>query len=70
MIRSMTGFARRDSPGPWGTLICELRAVNHRYLEVSIRLPEDLRSIENEARRILGTCLLYTSDAADDLQPV
>ena len=53
----MTGFARRDSPGPWGTLICELRAVNHRYLELSIRLPEDLRSIENEARRILGTAL-------------
>jgi uncharacterized protein (TIGR00255 family) len=57
MIRSMTGFARRESPGPWGTLICELRAVNHRYLELSIRLPEDLRSIENEARRILGTAL-------------
>ncbi len=53
----MTGFARRESPGPWGTLICELRAVNHRYLELSIRLPEDLRSIENEARKILGTAL-------------
>jgi uncharacterized protein (TIGR00255 family) len=57
MIRSMTGFARRESPGPWGTLICELRAVNHRYLELSLRLPEDLRSIENEARKVLGAAL-------------
>ncbi|HSQ70606.1 MAG TPA: YicC/YloC family endoribonuclease, partial [Steroidobacteraceae bacterium] len=53
----MTGFARRENPGPWGTLICELRAVNHRYLELSIRLPEDLRSIENEARKSLGATL-------------
>jgi hypothetical protein len=34
MIRSMTGFARRESQGPWGTLTCEIRAVNHRYLEL------------------------------------
>ncbi len=37
MIRSMTGFARRERQGPWGTLTCELRAVNHRYLELSLR---------------------------------
>ncbi len=57
MIRSMTGFARRESAGPWGTLICELRTVTHRYLELSIRLPEDLRNIENEARKVLGAAL-------------
>jgi uncharacterized protein (TIGR00255 family) len=57
MIRSMTGFARQERPGPWGTLICELRAVNHRYLELSLRLPEELRSIENEARQLLGAAL-------------
>ena len=45
MIRSMTGFARRERQGPWGTLTCELRTVNHRYLEVSLRLPEDLRGL-------------------------
>ena len=43
MIRSMTGFARRERQGPWGTLSCELRSVNHRYLELSLRLPDDLR---------------------------
>jgi uncharacterized protein (TIGR00255 family) len=51
----MTGFARCERQGPWGTLACELRAVNHRYLELSLRLPEDLRGIEGAARQLLGT---------------
>ena len=57
MIRSMTGFARRERQGPWGTLTCELRSVNHRYLELSLRLPEDLRGLENDARQLLSGCL-------------
>jgi uncharacterized protein (TIGR00255 family) len=57
MIRSMTGFARRERQGPWGTLTCELRAVNHRYLELSLRMPEDLRAIENDARQAISAAL-------------
>ena len=57
MIRSMTGFARRERQGPWGTLTCETRTVNHRYLELSLRLPEDLRGLENDARQLLGASL-------------
>ena len=57
MIRSMTGFARRERQGAWGTLTCELRTVNHRYLEVSLRLPEDLRGLDGEVRQRLGTQL-------------
>ncbi len=57
MIRSMTGFARRERQGPWGTLTCELRSVNHRYLEVSLRLPDDLRGLETDARRLLTSTL-------------
>jgi uncharacterized protein (TIGR00255 family) len=57
MIRSMTGFARRERQGPWGTLTCELRSVNHRYLELSLRLPEDLRGLESEARQLLSSNL-------------
>jgi uncharacterized protein (TIGR00255 family) len=57
MIRSMTGFARRERQGPWGTLTCEIRAVNHRYLELSLRMPEDLRAIENDARQAIGASL-------------
>jgi uncharacterized protein (TIGR00255 family) len=57
MIRSMTGFARRERQGPWGTLTCEIRAVNHRYLELSLRMPEDLRAIENDARQVVSAAL-------------
>jgi uncharacterized protein (TIGR00255 family) len=57
MIRSMTGFARRERLGPWGTLTCEIRAVNHRYLELSLRMPEDLRAIESDARQMVSTAL-------------
>ena len=57
MIRSMTGFARRERQGPWGTLTCELRTVNHRYLEISLRLPEDLRGLEADVRQVLGGSL-------------
>jgi len=57
MIRSMTGFARRERQGPWGTLTCELRSVNHRYLELSLRLPDDLRGLENDARKLLSGTL-------------
>jgi len=50
MIASMTGFARRETSGSWGTLICELRSVNHRFLEVGFRLPDELRATEGELR--------------------
>lgn len=74
MIRSMTAFARQDSQGEWGTLTCEIRTVNHRYLEPSFRLPEALRELENAFREQLRLQLkrgkvdvsmrLQTSDAA------
>lgn len=56
MLRSMTAFARQEQSSAWGTMIWELRSVNHRYLETSIRLPEALRSLESLAReRIVAT---------------
>jgi uncharacterized protein (TIGR00255 family) len=57
MIRSMTGFARRERQDTWGTLTCELRTVNHRYLEISLRLPDDLRGLDNEVRQLIGSAL-------------
>lgn len=53
MIRSMTAFARQDTQENWGTLTCEIRTVNHRYLEPSFRLPEALRELENSFREQL-----------------
>jgi uncharacterized protein (TIGR00255 family) len=46
MIRSMTAFARQEQQETWGTICWELRSVNHRYLDMSIRLPEDFRRLE------------------------
>jgi uncharacterized protein (TIGR00255 family) len=50
MIVSMTGFARAETTSPAGSLVCELRSVNHRYLETTVRLPEELRALEPEMR--------------------
>ena len=57
MIRSMTGFARQECQGEWGTLVCEIRTVNHRFLEVSLRLPEDLRTLDSELRQLIANSL-------------
>jgi uncharacterized protein (TIGR00255 family) len=54
MIASMTGFARREISGSWGALVCELRSVNHRFLESGFRLPDELRAIEGELRQRLA----------------
>jgi uncharacterized protein (TIGR00255 family) len=50
MIRSMTAFARQQGHGEFGELTWEIRSVNHRYLEATVRLPEDLRGIEPAVR--------------------
>lgn len=50
MIRSMTGYARSEVQGPWGRLSWELRSVNHRYLELQFRMPEEFRGLESELR--------------------
>ena len=57
MIRSMTGYARAEAQGPWGRLAWELRSVNHRYLDLSLRIPDELRGVENDARQTLGARL-------------
>ena len=45
-VRSMTAYASAERIGADGTLACELRAVNHRFLEVGMRLPDELRALE------------------------
>ena len=46
MIHSMTGYARQEFKGDWGTAVWEIRSVNQRYLETYLRLPEQLRGLE------------------------
>ena len=53
MAHSMTAFSRQQIDSEWGALTWELRSVNHRYLEPSIRLPENFRSLETPIRKQL-----------------
>lgn len=53
-LRSMTAFASGEATTPWGTLACELRSVNHRFLEIAARLPDELRALEPALRERIG----------------
>jgi uncharacterized protein (TIGR00255 family) len=57
MLKSMTGFARETAETPFGTLTCELRTVNHRYLDLQFRLPDELRAQETEYRQLIAAHL-------------
>lgn len=57
MLHSMTGFARQIAESPDGTLTCEIRAVNHRYLDLQFRLPDELRPKEAELRQLVGAAV-------------
>jgi uncharacterized protein (TIGR00255 family) len=54
MISSMTGFARQERTGSFGTLVCEIRSVNHRFLDAAVRLPDSCRALETELRQTLA----------------
>ena len=50
MPKSMTGFARADHSADWGNVVCELKSVNHRFLDLSFRMPDSLRAVEHKLR--------------------
>lgn len=50
MTSSMTAFSRQQQEQEWGSLTWEIRSVNHRYLETTVRLPESFRTLENGVR--------------------
>ena len=54
---SMTAFARHEAGAHWGALTWELRSVNHRYLDIALRLPEELRSLEPRIRELINARL-------------
>ena len=53
MVNSMTAFARSELSTDQGNLAWEMRSVNHRYLEVTLRLPEAFRELEGPLREKL-----------------
>ncbi len=57
MIRSMTAYANSETATSQGWLACEVRAVNSRFLEIGVRLPEELRALEPQLRERTGARL-------------
>lgn len=57
MLHSMTAFARSEQLREGWTMIWELRSVNHRYLDLAVRLPESLRVLETGVRERIGNAL-------------
>jgi uncharacterized protein (TIGR00255 family) len=57
MIYSMTGYAALSDELPLGTLSAEIRSVNHRYLDIQFRLPDEFRSFEPSLRELVAARL-------------
>lgn len=57
MIKSMTGYGKGEASSSRGIFFVEIRSVNHRYGEVSVRLPRPFLSLENEIKRQISATL-------------
>jgi len=57
MIRSMTGYGRAEVSGPRISAAVECRSVNHRHLDISLKLPRALAVYEPDARRLIQAAL-------------
>ena len=75
MILSMTGYASATAETPTGSLSLELRAINHRYLDIQFRMPDELRGFEGAMREVISAQLQrgrvecrisYTSHSAQE----
>ncbi|MDI9571217.1 MAG: YicC/YloC family endoribonuclease [Pseudomonadota bacterium] len=54
MIRSMTGFGREEGAAAGRRILVEMKSLNHRYLEVSLRMPAALSPLETEIKKRIG----------------
>ena len=57
MLKSMTGYGKGESSTPHGSFIVEIRSVNHRYGEISVRLPRSFYALENDVKRLASAHL-------------
>ncbi len=56
-INSMTGYATASRELSWGAVSVELRSVNHRYLDISFRMPDELRPAEQILRESISAAV-------------
>ena len=57
MIKSMTGYGKGDAVSEQGSFAVEIRSVNHRYGEISVRMPRGFLALENEVKKLLANVL-------------
>ena len=75
MIRSMTGFGRGEAVSRNGKVVVELRSLNHRFFELSSRLPENCLSFEEKVKHIIqkeisrGKVILLVNHQSGKLSP-
>ncbi len=53
MVRSMTGYGRGDREGERARIAVEIKTVNHRYRDISLRIPREISSLEEKVRKVL-----------------
>ncbi len=53
MVKSMTAFATGQTQGEWGRVSIEIKSINHRYLDINMRLPDALRILEMPLRELI-----------------
>ena len=76
MIKSMTAYARKEEKFPHAVISIEMRSVNHRFLEMSLKIPEQLRSLEMPLRNSIKQrlkrgkvdCIIYCHLQQDEQQ--
>lgn len=57
MIKSMTGYGKGEAVSERGCFTVELRSVNHRYGEISVRMPRGFLALENEVKKMVAAQL-------------
>lgn len=57
MPHSMTGFSTAEARAGQFRLVWEIRSVNHRFLELGLRLPDELRAVEPECRELVAEAI-------------
>ena len=57
MLKSMTGYGKGETSTPHGSFVVEIRSVNHRYGEISVRLPRSFYALENDIKRLASSLL-------------
>lgn len=57
MLKSMTGYGKGEASTPNGNFLVEIRSVNHRYGEISVRMPRSFYAFETEVKRLAASVL-------------